>query len=296
MKSYITLLTLSLIVFILCATVLPQTFHAQAHGGRNHECEDGRDVSTGDENHMYYEANTGEAIAGVCIKAGNTPFGDGHSDVLTSDGLYECYKVEGIGTSRVDVTRNNNTRFCQGLSHIDVYTQSVIPTPTSHDPQSPTPTDPPQLTPTPTESGHTASVTPTPTETCDNWYYDENGVSICIHCPGGGECEINIGNLTPTKTPTPTQTPTPSYSNTPTPTMSQTNGTDNSETKDSSNNVSDSQGGGIGGENAGFSGEVLGASTLADTAGTLPVDFQQLLLVFGFLCIGASTAIKLENK
>lgn len=75
----------------------------------------------GTDNKVTVDVGAGNIVAGVCIKSGNESFGDSkHSGVITSDGTYEdCYKVEGIGTQKVTVTRVDSEE-CKDISHIDV--------------------------------------------------------------------------------------------------------------------------------------------------------------------------------
>lgn len=145
---------------------------AFADGGPNDECEDAQETSfvDGDEDEREYTDPDGDIITGVCIKSGSNMFGDGHSEALTSDGDYEddCYTIEGIGTSTVTVTRNFDESNCQGISHLDIYTQVEEPTPTPTEEPSPTPTEEPSPSPTgepePTPTEVQEEPTPTPTE------------------------------------------------------------------------------------------------------------------------------------
>lgn len=100
--------------------------------------------------------------------------------------------------------------------------------------------------------------TPTPTDevTCGENQTNQNGICIDIECDGGAECEVVIG--TPTPTPTPTETPT----GTPTPTPDNTSIVQSSV--GGSDGRSDGRSDGLGGQ-APAAGQVLGASTMADT-------------------------------
>src|SRR3989344_779643 len=161
-----------------------------AHGGQNNECDNATNVNPINGNLATYTAPSGQVVTGVCIKAGNDMFGDGHSDSL-GNGIYNgtsgnpCYVVSGVGTQIVTVTRIGSGSTCKEISHIDVYSGTIppsTPTPTPTDDPTPTPTD--RVTPTPT---NTPTNTPTPT-------------------PGGGN---GGNNPTPTPTNIPTTTPTP---------------------------------------------------------------------------------------
>lgn len=69
-----------------------------------------------------FDAGADNIVDGVCIKSGANMFGGNqHSNVL-GNGTYEngCYKVEGVGTQTVTVTRLLSGPNCQGISHIDV--------------------------------------------------------------------------------------------------------------------------------------------------------------------------------
>ena len=106
---------------------------ASADGsGSPDDCTDGPSTS-GDADHLEYEAPDGYVVDGVCIKSGSNTFeGDKHSEPL-GDGFYDhdgnpvdeqdaCYSVSGVGTQTVEVDRNFSSSDCQSLSHIDVIT------------------------------------------------------------------------------------------------------------------------------------------------------------------------------
>jgi hypothetical protein len=68
------------------------------------------------------DVGAGNVVTGVCIKSGSNMFdGKKHSEVLVN-GTYEdaCFKVEGVGTQTVTVTRLSSGPDCQEISHIDV--------------------------------------------------------------------------------------------------------------------------------------------------------------------------------
>lgn len=136
-------------------------------------------------------------------------------------------------------------------------TTSVTPTPAP----TATPTPTVTITPTPTT---TPRVTPTPTPpVCDEDQIYDQGLNICISCPGGGTCEVVIGTPTPTITPTVTVTGVPTA--TPTPTQTSNNGGSTTSTT-----------GGIGGSVNSSSteqkqGEVLGVSTFAATGDSMSI-------------------------
>jgi hypothetical protein len=149
----------------------------------------------------------------------------------------------------------------QKVIWIDCGGTTITPTPTYT--STPTPTCTPTPTVTPTET-----VTPTPTLTCTG------NDCIVINCPGGGTCEVEIGN---TPTPTVTPTATPSTTITPTPTNSGGTGGTSSNTNNTNSNNSPSI------LSAGASttaGEVLGANTFANT-GTFAASIMNILFALG---------------
>lgn len=77
----------------------------------------------GTDDEVTVDVGAGSVVDGVCIKSGENMFdGNQHSGVLVN-GTYEddCYKVEGVGTQEVTVTRLFESSDCQGISHIDVF-------------------------------------------------------------------------------------------------------------------------------------------------------------------------------
>jgi hypothetical protein len=80
----------------------------------------GSQAGTDDE--VVVDVGAGNVADGVCIKSGDGTFGGvTHSGVL-DNGVYDngCYKVEGVGTQEVTVTRLIDSNVCKGISHIDV--------------------------------------------------------------------------------------------------------------------------------------------------------------------------------
>lgn len=81
----------------------------------------------GTSSSVSHDVGSGKVVKGVCIKSGENMFnGNKHSGVL-GNGTYEngCYKVEGVGTQVVTVTRLKGGSSCQGISHIDVIEEDV---------------------------------------------------------------------------------------------------------------------------------------------------------------------------
>ncbi len=143
--------TLPYAVVILVAIAIGAIVAAVLLLGGNQALGDGDDspteCSNADETSVStpFTAPSGEIVTGVCIKTGESAFGElKHSELLTADGTYgnnDCYIVSGIGTSQVSVTENTD---CKDVSHIDVNTgppPEATPTPT------PTPTATPTATP-----------------------------------------------------------------------------------------------------------------------------------------------------
>ncbi|MBW6441387.1 LPXTG cell wall anchor domain-containing protein [Patescibacteria group bacterium] len=120
MNKYIFNLILSI---SLVSIVFSLSNKVYAFGGRNGECADAQlSVISNTEGNAYYKTYDKTIITGICIKAGNDMFGDGHSDVL-SNGIYEngCYEVKGVGTDNISVTRLKDGDSCKEVSHIDIY-------------------------------------------------------------------------------------------------------------------------------------------------------------------------------
>lgn len=289
------------LVLIIFTALFVYTSDAQnaayANGGRNDECEDAQigsfDEGTGTS--RTYVNTDGDTVSGVCIKAGNDMFGDGHSDQL-SNGTYEsgCYHVAGVGTSSVTVSKLLTGDTCKDISHLDIYLNDGQGEPTN------TPTSQPSTTPTVTTS---ATYTPTPTDNpcygyeCECQYYDCNvTISPTIDCDDINYDDYNnvsCGNinLTPTgcdqcATATPTQTPTETPTSTPTPTDD-----DNDDNGDDNNdNGSDNGGTGGGSSDSGSSsssndsGQVLGVNTLG-TTGSFADSMTTLMFVMGVALI-----------
>jgi hypothetical protein len=180
----------TLVVFVAAATIaasflLVKSTGVSANPGKKSQCADAdyRSYESGDEDEMVFQASEGEEVTGVCIKSGINMFDSGHSGVV-GNGTYEdgCYLVEGVGTSEVKVTRLKEGRYCQGLSHLDIYTKDH-----ECEEPTPTPTDVPESTPTPTPTQSpepTVTVTPTPTEVPE----DDDDDS---HDNSGGSSENN---------------------------------------------------------------------------------------------------------
>lgn len=285
MKKILTIIILVLIAGYTAffpsiqGSQIPQ--EAFAHGGSNDECENGNDINPVNSNLATYTAPNGQIVTGVCIKAGNKPFGDGHSDILTN-GTYDngCFTVSGVGTQTVTVVRNFDSNTCQGISHIDVYVSSQ-------------PTNTPTITATPTITGTitpSGTITPTPTDyttptpttfDCPDGQEYDSGLQICISCPGGGDCEVIIGSPTPTATisasPTPTATETPK-----------------DEPKNDLSSNDNPSSGSVGGASSSTQ-EVLGTSTFAPT-GVFTQTISNAMLSIGALFTGIATILYAKKK
>ena len=125
-------------VFVLVTIFSIKAVHAE--GGRNGECLDA-DIRgyTDDGDQTSYRSEEGSVIEGVCIKAGNDAFGDGHSQEITSNGEYDgCYVIEGLGTRNITVSRKNDSS-CKEISHIDMYLGSKANEEKEEDPVIPIP-------------------------------------------------------------------------------------------------------------------------------------------------------------
>jgi hypothetical protein len=83
---------------------------------------EGSDEEGGPDRSVTITADEGEVITAVCIKSGSKAFGGNkHSDVISQDGLHDCYTVAGLGTNEVTVTAADSSD-CQGISHVDFTT------------------------------------------------------------------------------------------------------------------------------------------------------------------------------
>jgi hypothetical protein len=112
-----------LILSILSAVLFISKGNAYAVGGRNGECVDA-DITgyTDVSDNFKYKTQEGNVVEGVCIKAGNDMFGDGHSSKLTENGTYEgCYKISGLGTGKLSIVRISDGSNCKEISHLDFY-------------------------------------------------------------------------------------------------------------------------------------------------------------------------------
>lgn len=134
-----TVLALSLILAFVAVGVSP-TVSADGQGS-SEAClgttEGVLGSQEGTDNKVTVDVGAGNIVAGVCIKSGEKMFeGNQHSGVL-GNGTYEdgCYKVEGVGTQTVTVTRIGSGNDCQGISHIDVVVTKA------DDKEKPTPED-----------------------------------------------------------------------------------------------------------------------------------------------------------
>lgn len=257
--------------------LLTSVLHASlvnAHGGQNDECDNGNDIAPINANLATYTAPANQVVSGVCIKAGNKPFGDGHSDVL-GNGSYEngCFTIAGVGTQTVVVTRNFESNQCQGISHIDVYLgQNVDPT------NTPTPTDVEPtitLTPTPTDQAVPTN-TPTPTPTEGN----QNPTTTPTPTPDDGR------NIDLTSTPTPTGQPTATAAPTTTPTAGPTATPTPGGTGGGSNDTGSSSTPTVNGTSTSV-GQVLGATTLGATSSFTEL-LMNILFYTGCILIGVA--------
>lgn len=158
-KSIFAVITCLMLFVPVFANVNLDAF---ASGGKNDECEDAQTRSIeGSENEVTYQAPNGQTVSGVCIKSGTNMFGDTHSESL-GNGTYEngCYEVSGVGTSTVHVQRVGDGRYCQGISHIDVYlTNGSSPSPSVSPSPSTNPTPSPEVSPSPSpRNGHKVNI------------------------------------------------------------------------------------------------------------------------------------------
>jgi hypothetical protein len=100
----------------------------------------------------------------------------------------------------------------EDINKVKVIVKKICATPTPTNRPTATPTTAPTVTPVPTTAPSiTPSVTPVPETNCDQNETYNADLHICIQCNGGGTCEVNIGDVSPTPIPSeePTATPTP---------------------------------------------------------------------------------------
>lgn len=258
-----------LIIFLLFGSNLLVNSLVGASGGDNDECEDAQETSfeDGDEDEMEYTAPEGQIVTGVCIKSGNNMFLDGHSESL-EDGDYEdgCYTIEGVGTDTIVVERNFESKTCQGISHLDIYTDDQNNN----------------------EEGDGDEENGNEEDEENNGQSEEEG--------DGAEDE---GNQDPTPTPTPapsesptptpTPTPTPNPTTSPTPEPSPSPSLSDSSSSSSSSSSPSSQNS-VASETPRPSpqGQVLGVSTLAQT-GIFEESVSNSIFVLGVLLIFLGT-------
>lgn len=233
-----------LIIFLLLGSNLLVNSLVGASGGDNDECEDAQETSfeDGDEDEMEYTAPEGQIVSGVCIKSGNNMFSDGHSESL-EDGDYEdgCYTIEGVGTNTIIVERNFESNTCQGISHLDIYTNDQENSGEdggNEDEENGEENDQEE------EEGNGDGDEENGNEEDE----ENNGQS---EEEGGAEDEGN-------QDPTPTPTPDPTTSPTPTPSPSSSDSSNSSQTPSSQSSVASET-------PRSSQGEVLGVSTLAQT-------------------------------
>ncbi|MDQ3875880.1 MAG: hypothetical protein M3322_10125 [Actinomycetota bacterium] len=124
-------------------------------------------VEATDEDEVTGIAPAGQIITRVAIKAGPncyfTAVGATGTVIINVDST-PCYRVTGLGTSSVTVTRIGSGPTCPGISHIEFITTVVTPTPTATNTATATATATATRTPTATATA-TATATRTPTAT-----------------------------------------------------------------------------------------------------------------------------------
>lgn len=76
----------------------------------------------GTDDEVTVKAPDGKVVTGVCIKSGENMFGGNQHSGVLGNGTFEnnCYRVVGVGTQEVTVTRIGSGSNCQEISHIDV--------------------------------------------------------------------------------------------------------------------------------------------------------------------------------
>lgn len=226
-KTLSFIISATLMIAIITATLIARPTTVVADGGPNDECEDAYATSivagTGSEK-SYTTGQDWLIVTGVCIKSGSGMFGDSHSEAL-GNGTYEnsCYQVTGVGTNTVTVMKIGSGSACKDISHIDVYVTEGQVTPT------PTVTIEPTMTPTPTtEPSPTPTVTVEPTPTAEP---TSTPTSAPTPTPTvGGGIDIDPTPTTePTTTPTVEPTSAPTLEPTPTDSPSVLGTTDESD-------------------------------------------------------------------
>ena len=180
-------------------------------------------IGSDSDNLAEFDADPGEIVTGVCIKAGA-----GHSNELTQNGNYstafaflgagtdDCYfTVSGVGTDSVTVTRNGSCGgLGNGISHIDAYhevaatpTNTAVPTNTATPTNTPDPTNTATPTNTP-EPTNTATPTPTATLPIATATQQIESTSTPTATPTSTPDPTSTATSTPTSTPDPTSTAT----------------------------------------------------------------------------------------
>jgi len=210
-------------------------------------------------------------------------------EVFPTNTLPLCYEIA-LNGNEVVVTKIGDGNECKDISHLQgTYTITTSPSPSADPNPSPStrPSHSPSPTPTPSRSPHVSpSPHPSPSPSFSPNPSCPPGTDVCIICPGGGECEVCIGDNcpSPTPSPTPTESPTPTPSSSPTPTPSSSP----TPTPSSGNSGDSGGGGGDGGQAVGGpTGQVLGASTLA-AAGS---NYSEILSLFS-IALGSIITLK----
>lgn len=231
--------------------------------------------------HWVFTPGGNDSVTAVTLKLGGSGTGSYTMD-QKGNGAWQ-YTTSYFDLSDLTASANYTGNLGSGNSVLTISdycsqgattpTPTVTPTITVTPTETCTPTPTEVITPTPTEE-----ITPTPTETCTG------NLCVVLECPGGGDCEVQIG--TPSATPTATVTPTPT-------TGSTQGSTNNTSSNSSSNNSTPSQE--VLSASTGPSQAVLGASTLAAT-GTFSQTLETLGMLTGLVLMAVPTLIKASRK
>lgn len=252
-------------------------------------------VNVNSLSHTYTPA-AGFTVTDNCMKVGDhaTVFGTGatvtNTTLFNSPGNLpqgQVCSAPGVPVSGCSLQNISHASFLLVPTTTPSITPSLTPTPTLTPTPSvtPTPTYEPTPTITPTYEPTpdvTPYITPTPTQGQGGFCENNPDAEICIECPGGGTCEVIIGDPTPTPTVTPSVTQAPTV--TPTPTSTPQGGATSSNASSSSNSSSSES-----------KNEAASVTAFANT-GVFMQNLSNGLLALGTIISAASAALYGKKK
>ncbi|OGD63037.1 hypothetical protein A2160_05330 [Candidatus Beckwithbacteria bacterium RBG_13_42_9] len=137
------LVGLFIIVYAALALIAKQS--VQAVGGQDHACEDAQVTGLAPiDGNVNYTAPSGDIINQLCIKSGSKT-NEGNHIIITSNGVFFGYTVSGLGTNSITITAGSDT---QAISHADIYF-GLMPSPTPSASPETSPSPSPEVSPNP---------------------------------------------------------------------------------------------------------------------------------------------------